>query len=77
MSSGSHVVLEPNPNWWGTKPHFKRIVVRVIENTAALEANLLSGAIDMIAGELGLTLDQALAFEQRNGDSSASTTSRG
>ena len=39
----------------------------MIENTAALEANLLSGAIDMIAGELGLTLDQALAFEPRYG----------
>lgn len=64
---GSHVVLEQNPNWWGRKPYFKRIVVRVIENTAALEANLLSGGIDYIAGELGLTLDQALAFEKRQG----------
>lgn len=64
---GSHVVLEPNPTWWGDKPKFKRIVVRVIPNTAALEANLLSGAIDMIAGELGLTVDQALAFEKRHG----------
>ena len=68
VSSGSHIALEANPTWWGSEPHFKRIVVKVIENTAALEANLLSGAIDMIAGELGLTLDQALAFEQRNGD---------
>jgi peptide/nickel transport system substrate-binding protein len=65
---GSHVVLVPNPTWWGDKPQFERIVVRVIENTAALEANLLSGAIDMIAGELGLTIDQALAFEKRHGD---------
>ena len=65
---GSHVVLVPNPTWWGAKPQFKRIVVRVIANTAALEANLLSGAIDMIAGELGLTIDQALAFEKRHGD---------
>lgn len=65
--SGSHVVLEPNPTWWGEKPKFKRITVRVIPNTAALEANLLSGAIDMIAGELGLTVDQALAFENRHG----------
>ena len=65
--AGSHVVLEPNPTWWGTKPHFRRIVVRVIGNTAALEANLLSEAIDMIAGELGLTLDQALALERRHG----------
>lgn len=64
---GSHVVLERNPTWWGAKPFFKRIVVRVVENTAALEANLLSGNIDMIAGELGLSLDQAVAFEKRHG----------
>ncbi|MEE9318679.1 MAG: peptide ABC transporter substrate-binding protein [Rhodospirillales bacterium] len=63
--TGSHVVLEPNPTWWGKKPHFKRIVVRVIPNTAALEANLLSGNIDMIAGELGFTVDQAISFEKR------------
>ena len=65
--TGSHVVLEPNPTWWGKKPAFKRIVVRVVENTAALEANLLSGSIDYIAGELGVTLDQALALEKRRG----------
>lgn len=64
---GSHVVLEQNPYWWGQKPGFKRIVVRVIENTAALETNILSGGIDYIAGELGLALDQALAFEKRQG----------
>lgn len=67
VERGSHVVLEPNPKWFGTKPHFKRIVVRIIGNTAALEANLLSGGIDMVAGELGLTVDQALAFEKRHG----------
>lgn len=64
---GSHVVLEPNPTWAGRKPAFKRIVVRAVENTAALEANLLSGSVDYIAGELGLPIDQALAFEKRNG----------
>jgi peptide/nickel transport system substrate-binding protein len=68
VSLGSHVVLEPNPTWWGEKPHFKRIVVKAVENTAALTANLLSGDVDMIAGELGLTLDQALSFEKRHGD---------
>jgi peptide/nickel transport system substrate-binding protein len=67
VSSGAFVVLEPNPTWWGEAPFFRRIVVKVIENTAALEANLLSGGIDMIAGELGLTIDQALAFEKRHG----------
>jgi len=65
VESGGSVVLVPNPTWWGKKPAFKRIVVRVIPNTAALEANLLSGNIDMISGELGLTVDQALAFEKR------------
>ncbi|MCR6631367.1 MAG: peptide ABC transporter substrate-binding protein [Magnetospirillum sp.] len=64
---GSHVVLEQNPYWAGPKPDFKRIVVKTIENTAALEANLLSGGVDMIAGELGLPLDQAIAFEKRAG----------
>ena len=67
VNSGSHVVLQPNPTWWGEKPKFKRVIVRVIENTAAIEANLLSGSIDMIAGELGITIDQALALEKRHG----------
>ena len=65
---GSHVIYELNPHWWGKKPHFKRITVMVIENTASVTANLLAGGIDMIAGELGLTIDQAIAFEKRHGD---------
>ncbi len=65
--SGSHVVLEPNPRWKGKKPAFKRITVRAIENTGAMAANLLSGSIDYIAGEIGMTLDQALAFEKQHG----------
>ena len=68
VEPGAEIVLERNPTWWGEPPAFKRIVLRAIENTAALEANLLSGAIDYIAGEVGLTLDQAIAFEQRHGD---------
>jgi len=68
VQPGSHIVLEPNPTWYGEKPHFRKITVRVIENSAALEANLLSGAIDYIPGELGLTLDQALALEKRHKD---------
>ncbi len=68
VSSGAYIVLEPNETWWGEAPFFKRIIVKAIENTAALEANLLSGSIDMIAGEAGITIDQALAFEKRHGD---------
>ena len=38
LTSGrsAFVVLEPNPTWWGDPPYFRRIVVKVIENTAAL-----------------------------------------
>lgn len=66
IEPGARIVVEENPTWWGPKPQIKRIVVKTIENTAALEANLLSGAVDYIAGELGLTIDQAIAFEQRH-----------
>ena len=66
--SGSHVVLVPNKTWWGRKPYFNRIVVRVISNTAALEANMRAGGIDYAAGELGLSPDQAAGLRLRVGD---------
>jgi peptide/nickel transport system substrate-binding protein len=67
IAAGSHILLKRNPHWRGPVPAFATILVKVIDNTAALEANLLSGGIDMIAGELGPTLDQAIAFEARHG----------
>lgn len=67
VTTGQSILLERNPEWWGPAPYFDEILIRVIQNTAALTANLLSGDIDMIAGELGLAADQALAFEQRSG----------
>ncbi|MBV6632048.1 MAG: peptide ABC transporter substrate-binding protein [Alphaproteobacteria bacterium] len=65
VDQGSAVVLERNEHWWGETPEFDRIIVRTIGNTAALSANLLSGGLDMISGELGMSLDEALAFEPR------------
>jgi peptide/nickel transport system substrate-binding protein len=62
---GQYIVFEPNPTWYGKKPAFGKIIVKVIETTPALEANLLSGDIDMVAGELGMTVDGAIAFERR------------
>lgn len=64
---GVSVTLVPNETWYGQKPSIFLITVKTIENTAAMEANLLAGGIDMIAGELGITIDQALAFEKRHG----------
>jgi peptide/nickel transport system substrate-binding protein len=67
--SGAQIVLEPNPNWPGPKPAFKHIVLKLIENTAALQANLLSGDVDMVAGEgVGLTIDQVLALRKQHPD---------
>lgn len=68
LTPGAEIALERNPTWFGKAPFFDRIVIRTIENTAALEANLLSGAIDVIDGGLGLSLDQAQVFEERHGD---------
>lgn len=66
VAPGASVTLERNPRWGGQAPHFNRITVRAIENTTALEAQLLAGQIDMIPGELGgIGLEQTLALEKR------------
>jgi peptide/nickel transport system substrate-binding protein len=65
---GSSITLERNPTWWGERPAFDRIVVKAIESTASLEANLLSGDVDMTDGALGLSIDQAIAFAKRHAD---------
>ena len=59
------VVLSPNPHWKGRAPHFKKVTMRLVENTSALQANLLAGDVDTVAsGNLGLTLDQHLALSK-------------
>lgn len=65
LQTGAFVTLEKNPHWSGRTPSIDFITFKTVESSAALTAHLLSGAIDYIAGELGLTLDQALAFEKR------------
>lgn len=67
--SGTQIVLEPNPHWAGKKPGFKRIVIKTIENTAALSANLLSGDVDMTPGDApALTIDQVIALRKQQPD---------
>lgn len=61
---GSHVTLERNPEFHGPQAKIERIIVKLIPNTQTLEANLLSGNINMIS-EMGMTFDQALALEKR------------
>ncbi len=68
VTAPREILLVRNDAWWGTPPHFDEILIKVVENTAALSANILSGDIDMISGELGLNIDQALSFEKRYAD---------
>lgn len=65
---GAHAVLVRNPHWFGHPPEFDRIVVRAIENTAALETALLAGEVDYVPGDLGLAVDQAHALGIRYPD---------
>ena len=65
FTPGDQARFTPNPFWSGRKPYFRSITTRVIENTAALQANLLSGDIDTA---WGLTFDQSLALEKDHGD---------
>jgi peptide/nickel transport system substrate-binding protein len=67
VQPGAGVTLERNEAWTGPTPAFRRIQIRTVENTAAMEAQLLAGQIDMIAGELGLPVEQAAALERRTG----------
>jgi peptide/nickel transport system substrate-binding protein len=68
VERGSTIVAERNPYWKGQRPQFDRIIVKSIENTAALESNLKSGDVDFISGENGMTFDQAVSFQKRNAD---------
>ena len=64
LKLGSHVTFKPNPNFYGAQPKIQKIVIKLIPNTATLEANLRSGTIDAVSS-LGFTFDQALAFEKK------------
>lgn len=68
VQPGASVTLEANQGWTGPAPQFRRVTIRTVENTPALEAQLLAGQVDMIAGELGLPIEQAIALERRVGD---------
>lgn len=60
------ITFEPNPYWKGTKPGYAKVAMRLLENTAALQANLLSGDVDTVASAagVGLSIDQVLGLER-------------
>jgi peptide/nickel transport system substrate-binding protein len=65
---GSRITLERNRYWTGETPAFNRVLIKIFENSSSLESNLLSGNVDYVPGESGLSFNQAVAFERRHHD---------
>lgn len=62
--SGNLIEYGVNPHWHGKIPAMKHVVIRLVDNTAALQANLLSGDVDLSPSGIGVTTDQAVALER-------------
>jgi peptide/nickel transport system substrate-binding protein len=45
---GDRVEMTRNEAWWGGRPHWERVTLRVLANDATREATLLSGEVDLI-----------------------------
>ncbi len=45
---GNRIVLEANPDYWGDKAQIKRLVYRVIEDSATRISELLTGTVDLL-----------------------------
>ncbi len=61
---GSHIILVPNPHFYGTAAKIPKVAVKLISATGTMVANLQSGNIDSI-NSYGLTMDQAQAFDKK------------
>lgn len=44
--SADHITLAPNPYYWGPKPSFKKIVVKIVPNENTLLVELRTGEVD-------------------------------
>jgi peptide/nickel transport system substrate-binding protein len=64
------MLLTKNPYWHGKIPHFDQILLRRITDSAALEADVLAGRIDVVAGELGVDLGAIYRLEAENKNAS-------
>lgn len=64
--SGSHIILEKNPYWYGKEPHFEKLIYQIVGDTSILEDKLVYNEIQMIS-PIGLSMDQALRLERSHG----------
>lgn len=58
---GQQLVLVPNPHWSGDKPHFKRVSVKIIGESASRRLQLSRGDLDIADS---LPVDQLAALKQ-------------
>ena len=47
---GDHITMKANPDYWGAKPEFDTVTFRIIPETSARIAALLTGEVDLITG---------------------------
>lgn len=60
---GQQLILVPNPHWAGDKPHFKRVSVKIIGESASRRLQLSRGDLDIADA---LPVDQLTALKQEN-----------
>ncbi|MCQ1853482.1 ABC transporter substrate-binding protein [Neorhizobium galegae] len=48
VKPGESITLDANPQYWGAKPDFSKVVVRIIPDAASRVAALLAGEVDFI-----------------------------
>lgn len=63
FKTGSHIIFEINPYFYGIKPQIKKISVRLISDAATLKSNLLAGEINMISA-VGFPPDTAISLSE-------------
>ena len=67
--SGERVELDRNDAWWGPKPHWQHLTIRMIPNDGARTASLLAGDVQLIefvptADAAGLRTDPRITLSE-------------
>lgn len=65
-ASGSHIILEKNPYWYGQDPHFTEIIYQFVKETSLLEDKIIHNEVQMIS-PIGMTMDQSIRLERTHG----------
>jgi peptide/nickel transport system substrate-binding protein len=58
-SRGTQIVLEPNPNYWGTKPPITQVTYKFVPEGGARQSGLLAGEYDLITNLLPEDVERA------------------